>query len=444
MTRPHSKIVRLVHWQLSELVFAAGALGVLLAAILYTLSGGDSGEFNLISPETNLQRQILEENVLLHDKLTQILELFKYDLNQERRLGVQDLEILLRRMLSELQEISKNTDFANQILQSINDTLNEGGSTDDQLTLIAEELQDLNCAVHKCQDFSDVSDPYAGILEVVDYIAAFDNVTGVLSLLDTILIRDPLCFHSYGAAVMSHNVYGTCFSRDYTSKYTELKVSFCGETGCYSLNDIPQTTKSTNFCPPNSLLFEQDLTALQPAYYFRSVPFYSLLPNELQIFEYLLEIASIPDNDGLDLIYLSTGDGTCRFSQQGVTLFSTTCVTTTVKHFVPFPQLITRPLITTCKQYLNFVDNIECDSYKAVDPVVYRLLSNFYGEYYLPNVTLNIRDQDLVVPGLIVNVVDQSTTDRRIQFISTENAVNVSFTIDNDQAIASDTICFNK
>lgn len=410
---PKNQLVRVVNWQFKKLAWYF-LIPPSLIAVLGIVAQFIGPFFFAQEPDLPLPFHVRVEPKLLQP--------FTYDQPQH-----------LRVIVKELRSINSKLD---KIVDS-NATSADLSLIEGNLTLIAKELQDLNCAVHKCEDFSDEPDPAANILEVLDILSDFENVTGDLENLKTSLIHDDDCLHPYGAAILSSNVYHSCIYAD--NSFRERDVNFCTADECYTADwALSNGVFYSHYCL-DELVFAKDLVAYQPAYYFadyveRYEPEYP--------FEYLLKLSG--GTTFVTTYYIFTIESNrCYLAKNGVVAFSESCSPdgSAIGSYLPLPQEVERSE-SRCVKYNSEVlefDYWDCALETAVDAEV-RLLSHMLnGKSYFPNATFNIRDQNLIIPS--INYVFDSYTDATFPYIREVGKVNISYPIDTEISFPTPSLC---
>lgn len=430
MTKPRTNIVRIVGWQLRSYTNILSAIAATLIAILYTINQGEVTEFEITSFRDQNLYDLLELQSRMLVELTDLA-------SHIRGFATDTTNLEVRFLLRQIKDLEEQ-----QVKLLTN--LTESKVDLSTIQLIADEVQDLNCAVHKCKDFTDQQDPYDTFLEVVDFLEPYVNASGFLDLLKDIYITDDKCFHHFGSALLSQNVYQMCGRDD--SLLNDRLLSFCDEQSCGPFAAFI-FQKPDSFCHDGWSAVHQDWSLYAPAYYFRSTTFYSALPISLQRYEYMLFVPSVSvAARQLNLVYLHVGDGQCRIIRHTVdsdeVLFQTTCSSPDLNIFILYPAVVKRPDSSNCVSYIDRADT-SCANNLAVDRVLdYLITSVVSDQFTIGNLTLNILDQDYSVPGIEINLVEFSSTGPQPYFVR-DHEVNVSFPISNTLTIPTVSKCYN-
>lgn len=388
MNRPRSNIVRLVGWQYSGI--AGSSAAVIAAIIAAALSLGLTSYY--LAPRT------LRKSAVTGDTQAAFI--------------------------------------TNRILRDIRDKIGNGTTVDlseilGNLTIIKDELQDLNCAVHKCEDFDDSADPFSLIMDVADFLSDFDNVTGFLESLVDDLIEDERCLHFYGMAKLSHNVHTTCIdSNDYALRSGAV---LCNDNSCQEFNEAPRPLN----CPSNTqrFAFGSDYQLLVPTYYVKSLPFD--VPYPFDSFQF----GVVTSPTGMPHIYaysIKLGTTACEYYKSKVLLHSFPCSAPETIWITPFPQPYLRR--RDCCNYPG-LGEVQCGTIDSIDCSIEDIVSRLVGGT-LPNISFAYRDQNLVIPAIDVVYSRRIGFDNRIPYITDIHPVNVTFGIDFDYATYSRDVCF--
>lgn len=411
---PKNTLVRLVDWQLKKLLWYLLIPASLIAAI--------SKAADFIGVFYFAQTPELQTPYYAHEA-TRLQGMQEPTFDNNLRLIVTEL----RGVNAKLQKLVDAGDG--------NSSSTNLDNVEGNLTLIALELQDLNCAVHKCEDFSDENDPASILLEVLEAFDNFENVTGYLDQLNDVLVKDNDCVHPYGAAILSPNVYSSCIYEG--NSFKERDVNFCDSDTCYQADwAISNGPFYSHYCGDHKT-FGIDLVAYQPAYYFKKV-----LATNRYNFEYLLKL---PENVATSYAIFVVEAERCYIRQGTDINYSLTCEPTTssLGYYLPLPQEVSRSE-TRCIKYNTedlVADYWDCGLETSVDAELRRLSHMLNGQSYFPNATLNIRDQNLIIPS--INYIFDSYTDATFPYIRPSGFVNVSYPLDTEISLPAKPICFN-